>query len=200
MGIVWTRRLKNNSTASVYNNGSDSSMSYNWSNGIFSWSWYIEIADSSEVIRTIWAMSAEVFVKVLGNASQFIFAGWEKWCFIIKINASNYIETLIKTSSTVTNTSTKNISDWLWHTVAVDYTGAKQITYVDWINVKENNQTGNTVYFNTTPWYFQFWANRQTWPTYSEKLTWWITEWVLHNSSNPPAYYKNRYCILKWFI
>lgn len=196
MAVVGAWPLKSNSTAAVYNNGTDTSMTYNGSNGIFSGSGYVEVSDSSNIVQTKGAMSVEVVFKCTASGGMMIAANWESGCWIIKQNASNNLETLVRTGSIVTNSTSKATNDSKWHHAAIDYTGANHVTYFDGYPVTTTAQTGNTAYLGT-PGYIQFGANRQAGPSYTEKLTGGVSNVVIHDQTRSAAYWKNRSAYFK---
>lgn len=202
MVVVAKWWLESNSNAQVYNNWTDTSMSYNGSNAVFSGSGYILVNDWSGVIHWLSSLSFECFCKVTWSWDQFIMAWREWWWFFIKNNASNLFTSAVYTTWAFReNTLWITWNDWKRHHIWVNYDWTNKVSYVDWKQAHTVWQTG-TLRDNSlwTPRYIQFWANRQSWPAYNNKLTWWVRQWIIHNSSNPAVYYKNRRAYLKWFI
>lgn len=203
MAVVAAWQLKNSSTASVYNNGTDTSMSYSGSNAIFSWSWYIEVNDWTWIIHwTSWA-TIECYAKVTWSGDQFIMAGWEWGGFILKNNASNLIETALYTNAATFNSNSTGVTgnDGKYHHIVMTYDGSNKISYVDGIQKHSIAQTW-TIRDNWwwSPRFIQFWANRQAWPTYNNKLTGGITEWRIDSTWLSATYVKNRFTYLTWLF
>jgi hypothetical protein len=101
---------------------------------------------------------------------MFIFGHWEYGPWLIKQNASNNLETLVRASGIVENSTPYAINDGKWHHVALVYDGAEQKTYLDGFLAISAAQTGTLSYLNT-PGVLGIATNVQTGPTYTEKLT-----------------------------
>lgn len=202
MAVVAEWRLKSNSTASVYNNGTDTSMTYSGSNAILSGSGYVEVNDGSWVIHGTSACTVECMLKVTGSWDQFIFSGWEYGGFFIKNSSGNLLTSALYTTGAFNENSTGVTgNDGKWHHVAIVYTGSNKISYVDGVQKHTIAQTW-TIRDNGggSPRYIQVWTNRQAWPTYTSKMTGGVTEARIDSTWLSASAVKNRYAWLTWFF
>ena len=164
--LLWEWNLDNNAldTSWNWNDWTPTDVVYNpvwgwWVGNFNGSSSKISIPDNSNILNWASKMYASVWAKTTTNWKRFIFSGWEYWPWLIKNNASNNVETLIKTSdSSITNSSNINIIDGKWHFLELLYDWNNQTLFVDTINVKSSAQTWTLQYLNT-PWKITIWYN-----------------------------------------
>jgi hypothetical protein len=127
---------------------------------------------SANFVAGLSAMTAACWFRSTNSGSMMIYAHWEWGPWLIKKNASNQLEVLVRTGGVNTTVTTSVvITDGKWHHLGLVYDGANIYVYLDGYLVQSAAKTGSLTYSTAgSPAYVMFASNRQTGPTFTEKL------------------------------
>lgn len=127
---------------------------------------------SANFVAGLSTMTAACWYKGTASGSMMIFNHWEWGPWLIKKNGSNQLEVLVRTAGVNTTVTTSvAINDGKWHHLGLVYDGTNMKAYLDGYMVQSAAKTGTLTHSTAgSPAYVMFASNRQTGPTFTEKL------------------------------